>query len=363
MNTFINVETKEVVSIISDEGNFYILNNGMKIDKQLFKQKFAPMESSSIEPDIFLNESVTKTSTTKIEQKNLNSLSSTPVDPIDFLNSSVNSLSSINIEKLTKIDTSKYVDLPEDKRVIIKEYNQNVNDNVKITEREKKEILEKYKQSMSNKPNNNFNFDDDDNIKNNYKPKINENGLTEAQEFFRQQQIELTGVDPYEEKIKKYKESLNNQNVNNIQNNIDNQNNTINQKIEEDPSTAIFRRFKRNYDITIKFEIKDKISKPDFIKVMSEGFEGDIIQFYTDEIYKNFMSDVKTIKEDMYKQIYKEVYGHLPGEEYNDVVNEDKKETQKSNTLKKENKKRTSSKQTSNKKQKSSKSEDEQKNS
>ena len=84
------------------------------------------------------------------------------------------------------------------------------------------------------------------------------------------------------------------------------------EKIQRFMQIALFQKFKRNSRITITLKIKDKISKPDFIKVMADGMEGDIIQFYTDEIYSSFISDPQKIKEDIYNQVYKNVYGHLP---------------------------------------------------
>jgi len=82
----------------------------------------------------------------------------------------------------------------------------------------------------------------------------------------------------------------------------------------EDPTTALFRKFKRNHNITINLKIKDKISKPDFIKVMADGLDGDIIQYYTNEIYKSFLTDTNLLKDNIYNQIFKDVYGCLPND-------------------------------------------------
>ena len=94
-------------------------------------------------------------------------------------------------------------------------------------------------------------------------------------------------------------------------------------QVVEDPTTALFKKFKRNHNISISLKIKDKISKPDFIKVMADGLEGDIIQFYTDQIFENYFNNVENIKQDIYNQIHLNVYGHLPNENEDDEKEEE----------------------------------------
>lgn len=340
MSQFINKNTKEVVRILTDENNFYVLNNGTNIDKNLFHQKYSLLPDKSInniDPNDFLNQPTNPTSVKIVNEQTLNTEIS-QVDPIDFLNSpTLNTVS--GLEDIKKINTQNYIDLPDEQRVKIKDLaktnttiepvNHNIFDRQKMIDdfnRKTKSIQageyidENDDEALDQMINN---MKEPKNIK-----KINENGLTDQEEFIRQQQIELTGEDPYIKKIQKFRSErgMNSQPVNNpkaiddMEKPIENNTNTvINNNVSrynepEDPTTALFRKFKRNHNITINLKIKDKISKPDFIKVMADGLDGDIIQYYTNEIYKSFLTDTNLLKDNIYNQIFKDVYGCLPND-------------------------------------------------
>lgn len=353
MSQFIHVETKEIVRIVSDAGNFFTLNNGMKIDKQLFSQKYAAINSNqTMDADAFLNQRPSiqvnpqKTNNQINEQAVVNTTGG-PVDPIEFLNSTTSSLGNIGgIENILKIDTSKYVDAPDSQRVVVRDLstqdNAVTNMQTRTIDNEKQALLEKYKNMPQ--PQGQFVDENDEQavqqlMKNMEKPKpkqqLNENGLTAAQEIVRRDQIELTGVDPFADKIRKYRASKGLpiepvQNPKPIEQVVTEQpqsqtqtqtqinvNGVEQQQIvpQEDPTISIFKKFKRNHNVTVRLEIKDKISKPEFIKVMADGLEGDIIEYYTDELFKTFLNDFKGIKKEIYNQLYKNVYGYLPGQE------------------------------------------------
>ena len=357
MNEFIHVDTKEIVKIIDNsDSNFLILNSGMKIDRALFAQKYVPLNMSntnnSINPESFMSTPTNitvnpkKQEQTPIVNENYINTSNTPIDPIDFLNSP--SLGKIDgLDNIQKIDTSKYIDIPESQRVQIKDLNsessitQTTNQSL---EDQKRILMENHMRTSQQGPG--YVDENDPNAINSLldsykKPEpiilLNENGLTEAQETMRQQQIELIGEDPYAEKIKKYRTSkgLSSQPVRNPSpsqpilekhDDVAGPNTQYKQPTQtmEDPTTALFKKFKRNHNLTVILKIKDKISKPDFIKVMADGLEGDIIQYYTDEIFTKFLGDMQNIKTDIYNQIHKEVYGCLPSD-----MNDDEDETQK----------------------------------
>jgi len=340
---------------MSDEGNFYTLNNGMKIDKQLFSQKYAALNSNQTmdaesflnqRPSIQVNPKRTNNNQPITEDVVINSDGS-GIDPIDFLNpiKTVSNLQSI--DNIRKIDTSKYLDTPESQRVIVRDLstqdNAVTNMQTKIVDPDKQALLEKYKNFKGAQGN--FVDENDERAVNNLikgmeqpKPtqKLNENGLTAAQEKVRQDQITLIGEDPYVDKIRKYRASkglsieparnpkpieqvITEQPKETIEENATQPTQIIEQ---QDPTIAIFKKFKRNHKVSIKLSINDVISKPDFIKVMADGFEGDIIQFYTDELFKKFLENFKGIKTEIYNQLYKEVYGCLPGskDESEDVM-------------------------------------------
>ena len=341
MSQFMQIETKELVRVMSDEGNFLVLNNGMKIDKQLFSQKYAAIPSannsnnnmSSSSAEEFLN---TRTNIQMNPQKQNQSIvnegvintSAMPVDPIDFLNST--RIDTTGVESLQKIDTSTYLELPESDRQSVKDLSQSNGYHApQNMASEERALREKYNLNP-NKEVPVYVDENDENALNRMmngmqQPQkqvlLNENGLTEAQEMMRQQQLELNGIDPYEERIKKYRSSkgYNTQPVQNPRmeqpiKQIENVPYQPQMSTIEDPTTSLFKKLKRNHNMTITFKVKDKISKPDFIKVMADGLEGDIIQYYADEIFKRFLSDIQGIKSEIYNQIHKEVYGCLPEE-------------------------------------------------
>lgn len=352
MSEFQHIDTKEIVKIINDENNFYLLNSGMKIDKGLFAQKYAPLQknmNSSINAESFMSIPTnitinpTKQQNQTIVENNVINTSSAPIDPIDFLNSP--SIGKIDgLDNIHKMDTSKYIDTPESQRVQVRDLSQE--SAIRTTqgqniEEEKRQLLESHKIASQQGPGY---VDENDpaainQLLNSYKKPVpvislNENGLTEIQENLRQQQLELTGVDPFAAKIKKYRSSkgFSTEPIRNpappqpiVQHDdVAAPNAQYQQPTQvEDPTTALFKKFKRNHNLTVTLKIKDKISKPDFIKVMSDGLEGDIIQYYTDEIFTKFLNDMSSIKTDIYNQIHKEVYGCLPSEMNEEEDDED----------------------------------------
>lgn len=360
MSQFVNKDTKEVVRILRDENNFYVLNNGTNIDKNLFHQKFSLLPdktNNSVDANDFLNQATNIQTNNPPQMKIVNeqilNTGLSPVDPIDFLNSP--SLNRVDgLEDIQKINTQNYVDLPDEQRVKIKDL---ANPNTQVetsnhTNIDRQKMIDDYNRKATSVQAGEYVDEDDDKaidqmLNNMQQPKkvkiLNENGLTEQEEIIRHQQIELTGEDPFIKKIEKYRASrgMNTQPVKNPRiveepvNSIQqNNNHTVSHYNEpEDPTTALFKKFKRNHNININLKIKDKISKPDFIKVMADGLDGDIIQYYTDEIYKSFLVDTNKIKENIYNQIFKDVYGCLPSEidsddedKYDDVVVNNKKQ-------------------------------------
>jgi hypothetical protein len=346
MSQFMQVDTKEIVRIVSETGNFLTLNNGTKIDKQLFSQKYAALPSSdaTINPQDFMNQKTNiNVNPPKNQYQPTNDGIVSPtgvIDPEDFLYSP--SLKVDGLENIQKIDTSKHIDIPDEQgRVQIRDLlkdDSTIQQLVPNSLEQKKALLEKYAHQTQQGPgyvNENDPAAIDTLMKSYQQPQkqtiLNENGLTEHQERMRQQHMELkNGEDPYAEKIKKYRLSkgLPPQPVANPQIVVQPQqteNFSQPQMVQqvEDPTTALFRKFKRNHNLTVSLKIKDKISKPDFIKVMADGLDGDIIQYYTDQIFNSFVSDPQKIKDDIYNQVFKNVYGCLPTEMENDDDDDD----------------------------------------
>jgi len=330
MGTFKNIATNETVKIISETENQYILDSGMKMDKKLFSQKYVSNESIPT-PIVEATQTATQPTPTIVDNGKVN------VDDFFSKKPTID-----GVENISKVDTSKLIDPPSKQpgwTPTVKNLDTD-NPTTIINQGNQPELsLEQQKQILINNYNNshqgqqqgligsqNVDINDDaaiqqliDQTKQPVKQvDIDENGLTKQQEYIRQQQIELTGVDPFKDKIIKYRAQFGlnptpatnpkpiNQVVPQTQVQINGQQMTVN---EEDEVIKMFKKFKRNHTISIKFSQKDKIGKPEFIQMMAEGLDGDIIQFYTDELFKKFISDIDAIKDDIYNQIYKKVYG------------------------------------------------------
>jgi hypothetical protein len=75
------------------------------------------------------------------------------------------------------------------------------------------------------------------------------------------------------------------------------------EELQEDETYKFFRGFKKNTDITIELKINEKIADPEFLKLMMNNFEADVIKFYTKEIIKIILNDPKKIENEIYNQL------------------------------------------------------------
>lgn len=356
-----HIENGDIVKIVNDNGKFYTLNNGVNIDKQLFANKYSIINDNvnigsktEIDPNRFLNQQtnyqkpkvpnvIQNTQTTPTINENISS----SINPDDFFNSS--NINIQGVDSLQQMDTSRMVDVPESQRTqIIDKTNQEIApvQNTTTMEEEKRRLLEKY--SNISQPQQGIGTDyidenNDDAIDNMMKRQepvkvqqpVNENGLTDYQESFRQQQIELTGTDPYAEKVRKYREAQRKQDIYDIPLNSPKTEQVVQpqptqqaqpQPIQEpsDPVYSFFKSAKRSHTVNIKLDINTKIGKPEFIKMMSENLDGDFIKYYAEDILKEILSDVPKLEKIIYDQVYKEIYGEIKEEEIVEKIPEKK---------------------------------------
>lgn len=320
-----NIETNEIVKIVDDSEQFYLLNNGMKINKQLFTKKYAIINNSysdnTIDANQFLNQKTninnmkipnTANQQQIIKNESFNNIQSDVIDPNSFFNSIPEIKGLQNLDNFKNIDTSKIIDIPNSQTIVDRQNEQITSSNV--MEEEKRRLLEKYNGQQAIP----------EHIEH-VAPvhKVNpENGLTENQEYLRKEQIFLNGIDPYADKVAKWQKEHNiNQSENGtiIINNeekvvasidyiqpIDNKSETI---VNNDPVYSFFKSAKRNHDIKIKVTIDDKIGNPDFIKMMSENLDGDFIEYYAEDILKTFLNNTTKLKKLIYDEVKKEIFG------------------------------------------------------
>ena len=94
---------------------------------------------------------------------------------------------------------------------------------------------------------------------------------------------------------------------------METQQQVVEQKKQEppmNPSEMMFKTFKRNHDIKINVEFNDKIGNPEFIKLMMENMDGDIVGFYKNLIIEKIQNNFKLIEDEVEKQIRKEIFGY-----------------------------------------------------
>ena len=328
----------EIVSIFSEDVNFYTLSNGVKIKKDLFERKFSKIDNSSIDANNFLNQQTPVNVINKGNQlkqeilenyQQINTLKTNVdiVDPIDFLNQpSIPNANQI-LTELSNVDTSRVVDVPESMRRQITHRDAEtgeISDLVSLEDK-KKMLIQEYNKSaavMGGQKIEKFidqenNEDAVDQFLQQGQPQqkskiLNENGLSESQEKARQEQILVSGVDPFADKVAEFKKSK--------QKEISQQ--IVNEKIKtpnipvesfgeestEDDAYKFFKNFKRNFDIELNVKINEKIAEPEFLKLMSNNFEADVLKFYSKEILKTILSDITSLEDNIYNQLHKIVF-------------------------------------------------------
>jgi len=324
MIKFKNINTGEIVSVLNQEDNFYVLNSGQRIDKTLFLSGYTPIETNTLNE--IQSQNMTQPNNQVATQQVIQQPSSS-INPDDFF---ATKPSIQGADKIKNFNTQNMVDVPKGQETTVTYIDDGETNETPALKQRKQELIKQYNTNVTTTEKNvnsgfgssNIDINDDVAIKklmNQSKPNIperqlNENGLTKQQEFLRQQQIELTGNDPMKDKINKFRSErglnptpiMNTDSINTIQQQQPQQSQQIQQ---EDEVIRMYRKFKRNTIINLTLKIKDKIGKPEFIQMMAEGLDGDIIQFYTDEIINKYLGNVASIREDIYNQIYKKVYG------------------------------------------------------
>lgn len=230
---FENKENGEIVIVKSDDNIWVTLENGVKIKKDSFFNKY----TETIDPALFFN------NRSDIE---------------DLAN------------KITKIDTDKITNNDMDQQPIIRKVDESYENIANDIDKKQQMIqdflekqklkdseLSKYKQVSEegeNKPiYNNPNYPE-------YDPNI-------KMDRDKTKKIPIVEKNPDEEMYK------------------------------------FFKGFKKNHKITIELKFEEMISDPEFLKLMMNNFEADIIKYYTIEIFKNIANNPKKVEDEIYKQL------------------------------------------------------------
>jgi len=258
---FENKDTGQKVVIRSDDGTWFTLDNGSKIKRESFFMKYTEI----LDPNSFFN-----------NQKDIENLAN-----------KIKTVNTDNIQDITQEPNIKKIDesnLYSENNMAnkIDQKQKMINDFLE-KERLKNQELKQYKQ-----------LNDDEaaeQLLKNVNPTINTNEKNNNPNF-----------PEFDANIKRDKD-----------NKINDQQNQQNQeKIQNETEIEtykFFKGFKRNHKITIELKFDGIIADPDFLKLMMNNFEADVIKYYTMEIHQNILNNTKKVEDDIYKQLENIILG------------------------------------------------------
>ena len=315
---FFNVnKPQQIVTIVEDKGKFYELSDGNMIKKDTFMQKYQPVLED-------ISESV---ETPTNEGANTGTL-----DPDSFFN--VKSVPDEVIQGVKQADPTKVGNVDDSNRSEV------VHRSPDQVDRKAPSTNEIYNESLVKQvpdtvipdiPNNTNTdvsqykvYDDEDEA---YEDFVNKN---KGQQPTQPQKPQLTDIEKQKMEIELLfddeKMALGEEEAITRRNKRLAKLPTVNQEVIESgdgvttthpaepvnqlsPIEMMFSTFKRKHDITINVEFKDKIGDPDFVKLMVENMDGDIVGYYKNLVMKNIMKDLGKIEEAVERKIKLEIFG------------------------------------------------------
>ena len=246
-------ETQEIVTINGDNGVFYNLSNGANIKKDIFFQKYSEMVDTN---NFFQQQSAAGLAGLAEQFKNIDSRNAMDgnVEPI---------------VKYIQDSTSEQITAPpEYKNMLLR----------KFQEEQAHKDLSQYKV-----------YENDDEAVADFEKKQKQ--LQQQQhpiKSLRQQQIIENSAN---ENIKEHQEPT-----------IDPSRTPIFMDADEE-SFRFFKSFKRIYPIKLTIEFDERIAEPNFIRMMVNNFEGDIIKFYTKQIMDKVYNDPGFLENKIYEKL------------------------------------------------------------
>lgn len=307
MSNFRHKMTGEEVSIEKDNGNFYTLSNGKQILKNLFISEYVPSNMPDLDNinqlDKKINEGISKLDLSQ----NQSSPNTGQIDPENFFNNPSTSqhYSSLvdQLENPGKRPQQQNNNYPQSNETIIS------NDGVVMREPSKEELIREARQRNAEwLKKHGRDTSDIENGTSTGNVNGNPYGLSQEEEQKRQDEIMLTGKDPYA-----------NKNV--VNNQPQRQSNPEDSVLE-----SLMQGFNNNYKIDLKLKITEKIVEPTFIKMISNNVKGDIIDYYARMFLDKILFDPDELKELIYDQLYFDVYGKKPEKKKEPVKEEETEE-------------------------------------
>lgn len=311
MTRFFNVNNpSQVVTITLDHGNFYQLSDGNMIKKETFDSKYQPILEG------FEHEHV------HTHEKSTQIINSDFINPDDFFNST-SVINNAEIEKLKNVNTNSIPDINDFNRTtivnkdLVAQKQPSINEGIITPIRPEDVVI----------PNNTITdvsqykvYDNDDDAYNDFVKKTQSTPPVQKPKPIQQvdPMIEINSLYDDEMLVFGQEEALKRKNkrINKIMNVQEQQaekteETIVKQEIKQeiiqqvDPFQMMFSTFKRNHEVVFNVEFKDKIGNPEFIKMMMENMDGDIIGFYKKSIMDNIMKNLSIIESVVEKELIK----------------------------------------------------------
>jgi hypothetical protein len=276
---FENKETGEIIKIVQDDEIWFTLSNGAKIKKESFPIKYTEV----IDPNSFFSSPEIGSLANKL--KNVDSskvMTDNNAEPqVRRLNEQIGSQIP---NRDSAISTEPRLTAEEQKQRLIEEYMQ----------KEKQKNLSQYQQ-----------IDDEDAaaeaLLTGNQPTTSKPPTSNMKDNPNYPEFDPNVKRDRDNKPKDYyAENLYKQEQPSEFSNFTNE--------SQNEAYKFFRNFKKIYPIKVNLTFEEKIAEPEFIKLMSNNFEEDIIKFYTKQILQDVMKDPKEVEDKIYSQIHDIVF-------------------------------------------------------
>lgn len=254
-NIFTDRQTGEQVSIINEDVNFYVLDNNVRIKKDVFARKYEKKEE--IDPNSFFAPKFTSNDPLANLANQIKNLDTTKISDSNAPGTQVKYTPPVILS-----DTS----LPEG--ATIKQ--PQIEDTIHLSPEQKKAMLEEWRKTQPGAQ----------------IPEVQERNYDDDERF-------LNGDKPIAPITPKAPEP------------------------KVDPIQMMFKMFKNNYPVKLSVNIEENIPNPQFIGMVQENVEADAVRYYADMISDKILADPSKLKDEIYNQLKAIINKELGIEEKN----------------------------------------------
>ena len=239
-NVYTDKVSGEQVKILNEETNFYVLDNSVRIKKDIFAKKYEMKEE--IDPNAFFQ------------------VKSPSNDPLYNLANQIKNLDSSKVQDTqtpgAQVKYNPPVVLSDNSmsQAVLKQ--QQIEESIVLTPEQKKAMLDEWRKTQPGAQ----------------IPEVQERDWDDDSRF-------LNGDKPIEAaKIAKPEPKV-------------------------DPIQMMFKMFKSNYPVKLNIEIEENIPNPTFIGMVQENVEADAVEYYATLISEKLLKDPTKLKEEIYNQL------------------------------------------------------------